>query len=56
MIVKVGDAVSEKCLIESGVPQGSVLGPTLFIAYVNEVANLELSKGAEIILFADDLV
>jgi hypothetical protein len=33
-----------------------VLGPTLFIACVNEVAKLKLSEGAEIVLFADDLV
>ena len=37
--------------INSGIPQGSVLGPLLFIAYVND---LEERIKSEIIFFADD--
>ena len=37
--------------ITSGIPQGSVLGPTLFAVYVNEIPDIVRS---EVYLFADD--
>lgn len=45
--------VSDRLDIDMGVPQGSVLGPVLFICYINDVVSV-LSSDWAVSLYADD--
>jgi hypothetical protein len=51
LFVRVGDKSSGLHLINAGVPQGSVLGPTLFLIFINDIFN---STCSSIHSFADD--
>jgi hypothetical protein len=55
MKVKIGSAKSDSQHMSSGVPQGSVLGPALFVLYINSVTEQFLSAKSNIILYADDM-
>ena len=49
----VGSCISSKIPVISGVPQGSVLRPTLFL--LNDVADIFSDLSVYLSLFADDL-
>ena len=49
------NTVTEPHPVLSRVAQGSILGPLMFIAFINSVAKSELSNGSKLILYSDDL-
>ena len=51
--VLVNDAKSGTAPVTSGIPQGSVLGPILFVLYINDLPEV-VDKDSFVFLFADD--
>ena len=51
--VVIGNNKSSRNAVLSGVPQGSILGPLLFVLFINDISE-GLSPGTELALYADD--
>ena len=51
--VVIGGAQSDPMDVRSGVPQGSIIGPLLFVLFINDMQNC-VSEGTHIALYADD--
>jgi len=52
-LIKIGKYISKGFIVNRGIGQGFVLGPTLFILYFNEVKNI--LRDCSYSIFADDL-
>ena len=55
-VVRVDNNLSHTSHIKMGVPQGSIVGPFLFIVYINDLVSECISENVSMLLYADDTI
>ena len=56
MCTKFNGLVSPVKTLTCGVPQGLVIGPILFLCYINDIVNVVSDHNTRAVLYADDTV
>ena len=51
--VSINGSLSDTLPVHSGVPQGSILGPLLFILFIDDINDM-VSEGTDLVMYADD--
>ena len=54
--VVLNGASSQSGHVISGVPQGSILGPLLFLIYIDDITHANISEASKIVIYADDIL